>query len=204
MSIQTILDDIRVELTDKGRTRWKDDTELTALVDRAIRRINGILAKNHINFAREYKNVTLKTDGTIEDFPAQASIMRIFGLYRDDAKERIIHLWPSQWEVLKSCTAAQYWAVVNQVAVYREASSVEIPATFIYYPKIEIDPVESPWEGLLDDQIVEYASYRAKNIDEMTLQQDLELLKELEITIIDNYKGLEPNIGVGAGWNTGG
>jgi len=202
MSMTDIVNEIRLELTDEQVTRW-ETPQLMQLINKAVRRLNQILVRNEINFARQVQDVTFLPDGTIGQFPIYSEILSISGLFRDSDKLPVIQLWPIQWARLQSAPTMSYWAVVNGVAQYRGVTAVTPAPTgkLVYFPKVEIDPVNSPWEGRLDDIIAEYAAFRAKNIDEMNLQQDRELLGELEDRIIDNYKTLEQQHEYASGWN---
>ncbi len=200
MSITTILDDIRIELTDEQKTRWTDE-DLTKMVHKSIRRINHVLVRNEIQFAREVVNVTFEADGRVDGVPPLKSVISIEGLYRIDTDEKLDQLLPQQWETLTSVVPVAVWTIINGVARYREVSSAVVDGKFVYYPVVTIDPVDSPWEGRVDDCIVDYAAFRCKNIDEMSLQQDKELMAELEERIISNYKRLEQQAQYAAGWN---
>ncbi len=200
MSISTIMSDIRVELTDEQKTRWSDE-DLTAMINKAIRRLNHVIVRNEINFARETIAVEFDTDGRIKDFPAMKSIISIYGLYRKDTDKRLDQLLPEQWETIEEVAPVMIWTIHNGVALYREISRDVVEGKLVYYPQIEIDPVDSPWEGRLDDCIVDYAAFRCKNIDEMNLNQDRELMAELEERIVSNYKRLEQQNQYASGWN---
>jgi hypothetical protein len=78
--------------------------------------------------------------------------------------------------------------------------SVDVPAIFLHYPRVTVDQISSPWDGRLDDLIVEYAALRAKNVDEMNLQLDKELMGELETRLLENYNRLQPQISQMRGW----
>ncbi len=57
-----------------------------------------------------------------------------------------------------------------------------------------------PWNGRLDDMIIEYVSLRLKNLDEMDASLDLQLLQDFETQILQAYAPVAPNIVDGSGW----
>ncbi len=202
MSISAMLSDIRLELTDEQKTRWTDE-QLTQFVNKSIRRINQVLVRNEINFARAVLDVEFNPDGTIHQFPQSGTMVAIYGLYRKDTNQRLDEVLPEQWETIVSCAPLTVWTIINEVALYRDPVAEDpVAGKLVYYPVVTVDPVDSPWEGRLDDCIVEYASFRCKNVDEMRLSQDKELMADLEERIISNYKRLEQQHHYAAGWNT--
>ncbi len=200
MSISTIMQDVRAELTDEQKTRWTDD-QLTLMINKSIRRMNQVVVRHELTFARESVAVVFNNVGKIDNFPPTKEIVGIVGLYRKDNNRMLDQLTAHQWETIVDPEVASVWAIINNTAMYKDISDSPIDGELVYYPAISIDPVDSPWGGRLDDCIVDYAAFRCKNIDEMNLAQDKELMAELEARIIDNYKRLEQQAHYATGWN---
>jgi hypothetical protein len=199
MSIANLIEEIRLELTDEQSTRWDDD-QLLKFVHKSVRRLNQVLARNEISFAQSVQAVKFMPDGTIGDFPKLHTILVVKGLFRDDNGAEVVHLLGPQWAQVVSASEMAVWSIINKEARYKAVVQGEPTGTLIYYPQVVIDQINSPWEGRLDDSIVEYAAFRAKNVDEMNLQQDKELMAEIEQRIIDNFKTLGPQQTLARGW----
>jgi len=200
MSIQSMVDMVRLEVDDQNRSRWPSDDTIKMFLQRAIERIGYLLIKNEIEFARESMDVMLATDGKVTPFDYD-NIQALSGLYRNDTMERLVFLPYDQWFRLLSAGTAACWTVNNGEALFKRPGTQDIPATLVFYPKVTIDAVDSPWGGRVDEMIVEYAAFRAKNVDEMNLQQDTLLLKDIEDGIMATYKRLGPQHAVPTGWN---
>jgi hypothetical protein len=57
-----------------------------------------------------------------------------------------------------------------------------------------------PWSGKIDDIIVEYVSLRIKNLDEMDVSIDLQLLQDMENQILQAYAPTSVLVTDGSGW----
>ena len=192
---------MRVEIDDINKTRWTDP-QLSVFLSKSARRINQLAIRHELDFAMRADDVTLKPDGSIEGIVYE-KVNAVCMLTRKDSDQPIKHLLPMQYLTAISVTSASIWTFLNGKAQYKKPSSVEIPAIFLHYPIVTVSSTESPWNGRLDDLIVEYAALRAKNVDEMTLQMDMELMGELEKRLLENYNRLGPQIASMRGWNTG-
>jgi hypothetical protein len=189
---------MRVEVDDLEKTRWTDD-QLAVFLAKSARRINQLAIRNELDFAMVADDVTLKPDGSIEGI-VYGKVNAVCGLFRKDSGVSIKHLLPMHYLSEISAPAASFWTFLNGIAEYKSVSSVDIPATFLHYPIVTVSSSLSPWDGRLDDLVVEYASARAKNVDELSLTQDIQMMAELEKTLLSNFNRLQPQISKMKGW----
>ena len=201
MSLQTMVDQMRLELDDLQKTRWTDP-QLLMFLTKAARRINQLAIRHELDFAMRADDVTLKPDGTIEGIVYE-KVNAVCMLTRKDNNTPLKHLLPMHYLTADSASGAAIWTFLNGHAQYREPVSEDVPAVFLHYPVVTVNQLESPWNGRLDDLIVEYSALRAKNVDELNLQVDLELMGELEKRLLENYNRLQAQIAPMRGWNTG-
>ena len=204
-TVSDIIDDVRVLVNDSDQSRWPNDaTEMLPMVKRAIRRINHLLAKNDINFARSKQVVTIKTDGTIEDYPT--NVLKPYNLYRPDQKLPLTFCSPEEWEQIPSnASNGTFWTIIGDTPYVNGEPEEEITANFYYYPLIDTSAYSTsstiPWNGRLDDVIADYVSLLLMNIDEMDVSTDMQIMKEIENRILENYSELDPTSGTPRGWN---
>jgi hypothetical protein len=199
MSLQTLAVQLRLELDDLEKTRWIDE-QLLVLLQKSARRINQLAIRHSLDFAMRADDVTLKSDGTIDGI-VYNNVNAVCSLVRKDTNQSIKHLLPLHYLRAISTDAAEVWTFLNGAAVYKSQVSDDVPATFLHYPRVVISSTESPWNERLDDLIVEYAALRAKNIDEENIEIDIQLEKELEQRLLENYNRLQTTIAPQRGWN---
>jgi hypothetical protein len=189
---------MRVEVDDLEKTRWTDD-QLSVFLAKSARRINQLAIRNELDFAMVADDVTLKPDGTIEGI-VYGKVNAVCMLTRKDNGTPIKHLLPMHYLTIKNPTSAGVWTFLNGTAQYKVPAEEDVPAVFLHYPIVTISTSLSPWDGRLDDLVVEYAAFRAKNVDEMSLSQDTQMLAELEKTLLANFNRLQPQIAPMRGW----
>jgi len=198
MSLQSMIATMRLELDDIDKTRWTDP-QLLAFLTKSARRINQLAIRHELDFAMSADDVILKPDGTIEGI-IYDEVNAVCMLVRKDNMVPVKHLLPMHYLTAESVPAAAIWTFLNGIAQYKSSVSVDVPCVFLHYPIVKVTQISSPWNGRLDDLIVEYASLRAKNVDEMTLQMDMQLMGELEKRLLENYNRLQPQISQMRGW----
>jgi len=198
MSLQSMVAQMRVEVDDLDKSRWTD-AQLAVFLAKAARRINQLAIRNELDFAMKADEVTLKPDGTIEGIVYE-KVNAVCMLTRKDNGVPLKHLLPMHYLTIHDAAAASVWTFINEKAEYKSPASVDIPCVFLHYPIVTVSSTESPWNSRLDDLIVEYASLRAKNVDEMNLQLDMQLMSELETRLLENYNRLQPQIAPMRGW----
>jgi hypothetical protein len=197
MSIQAMLTQLRVEVDDLDKTRWTDD-QLKVFLGKSVRRVNQLVVRHELDFGMRHDTVTMLPDGTIDGIDYQ-DVNAVCMLVLGDGKE-VKQLYPSQYATVVDPGQGNIWTFINGQAVYKTPFPEEAEATFIYYPRMSLNTTESPWDGRLDDIVVEYAAFRAKNVDEMNAQADQQMMAELENRLLENYARLNPQIAYMRGW----
>ena len=205
-----VIDDIRAEVNDPDSTRFTDATILSVL-KKAIRRCNRIAQRNGLNFAKAYVTLTTVANQAYVSLPTDFDTA--FGkkcLYRDSNHTQIIPMTEDEWETLVSSAALSYCLIDQTYNVIRLTGTPDAAEnlTFWYYPIINMDAWttstiatdEMPWDGKLNDIIVEYSALRLKNLDEMDASIDLQLMTDLENQVLQAYAPLAPQIVDGKGW----
>lgn len=209
--VSGVIDDIRAEVNDADSTRFTDAVILSVL-KKAIRRCNRIAQRNGLNFAKAYTTLTTVANQAYVSLPADFDTA--FGkkcLYRDSDHTQIIPMNEDEWETVISPATLSYCLIDQTLNVIKLAGtpSAAETLTFWYYPVINMDSWTTstkatdamPWNGKLNDIIVEYAALRLKNNDEMDASLDLQLMTDMENQILQAYAPLSPQIIEGKGWN---
>ena len=211
-TILSLITELRTDLSDDASTRFSD-TQLLNIFKKAIRRANRIVQRNGIQFGK--KKVTINTIAaqTYIDIsvagPVDVSDFDVWiGLFRDDTHKEIPTRTEKEWETIFSASAlANCLLVLNQTdsKIYFNGTPDAIVALTLWYFPV-VDPAayttanSTPWNGRIDDIIMEYVSLRAKNIDEMDIGFDQKLLQDLENQIIQAYAPNAVTIVDGSGW----
>lgn len=204
--ISTLITELRTDLSDDGSTRFTD-TQLLNLFKKAIRRANRIVQRNCIQFAK--KKVTLSTVSSQDYIDISSSVADFdvwIGLFQDSTHDEIIKKTEQEWETLLSATVLQYCLLdqANSKIYFNSTPSSILSLTLWYYPTIDPSAYttasSTPWSGRLDDIIMEYVSIRAKNIDEMNITVDTQLLTDMEAQIVSAYMPNTVTMIEGKGW----
>lgn len=206
-AISSLITEIRTDIADPGSTRFTDDTQILNVIKKAIRRANRIAQRNGLQFAKKKAVLTtvanqayLTLSTAITDFDVA------IGLWRTDTHAKIPLKTEAEWEAIISASALSCALLdyANDKIHLNGTPSSAVTLHFWYYP--EIDPsayttaTETPWEGRIDDIIMEYASMRLKNIDEMDLSFDTKLAQDLEAQLLTAYAPNAPTIVNTNGW----
>lgn len=203
--ISALITELRTDLSDDGSTRFTD-TQLLNLFKKAIRRSNRVVQRNGIQFAK--KKATLTTVAN-QDYLTLSDITDFdvpIGLWRSDTKVKIPFRTEAEWEQIISASAVSHALLdyQNDKILFKSTPSSALTLYFYYYPTVDPSAYttasSSPWSGRLDDMIMEYVGLRAKNIDEMSLEFDQQLLQDMENQILQAYMPNAPTIVEGEGW----
>lgn len=201
-TIADVLEDIRIELNDEQKSRWELDATLVKLVAKSIRRLSHILQRNEIPFARKYYTVT--TASGTADYDLPDDFMAVVGLFRDSTNKEIDQYSDAAFERIASATELAAYCIRDGQIKIDSAPTGEETLTLIYWPKIDTSAystaTETPWDGRLDDLIAEYCALRCKNIDEMDLTIDAQLMSDLENNVLSTYGTLNPTMSTMRGW----
>lgn len=203
--ISALITELRTDLSDDNSTRFTD-TQLLNLFKKAIRRSNRVVQRNGIQFAK--KKATLTTVAN-QDYLTLSDITDFdvpIGLWRSDTHSKIPFRTEAEWEQIISASAVSHALLdyQNDKILFKSTPSSALTLYFYYYPTVDPSAYttasSSPWGGRLDDMIMEYVGLRAKNIDEMSLEFDQQLLQDMENQILQAYMPNAPTIVEGEGW----
>lgn len=204
--ISTIITELRTDLSDDSSTRFTD-TQLLNLFKKAIRRANRICQRNGIQFAK--KKVALATVASQDyvDISVTVSDFDVWiGLFQDSTHDEIIKKTEQEWETIATATALDYCLLdqANSKIYFNGTPASVLALTLWYYPTIDpsayTTATSTPWAGRLDDIIMEYVGIRAKNIDEMNIVVDTQLLTDMESQIVSAYSPNAVTLADGGGW----
>jgi len=201
MTIGDLLGDIRLELSDELKTRWTD-AQMLKTVARAYRRLSHVLYRNDVELGRSV--ATFATEAGREDYPLPPDFMADYGLYRQGAKIRLTKQSDDAWEQLASPSEATSWLIRGDTLYIAGIPAGAYAMTLVYWPLVDTDSLaledETPFSGKLDDLVTEYASLRLKNIDEMDVTLDSQLLQDLENNLLNTYSSISPVTLTRRGW----
>jgi hypothetical protein len=204
--VSDIITRLRLELTDKNNSRWSD-ADLILWIRKAISRATPILYRNSVQFSRSTAPVT--TVAAQGSYALPTDFGTPYGLYRDSNHTKLTLRTEDEWEQIASSGECTNWAILYSAGVQKlfiagTPSTVET-LTLIYYPVIDTSAFTTtstmPWGGKIDDMIVDYVRVIAMNADEMSVQQDIQLMSDLENNILSFYGGQSPSVISRAGWN---
>lgn len=200
-----IIDEIRVELNDTAETRFTDATIL-AIIRRAIRRANLVLQRHQLHFAKKKATLTTVADQAYVNLPADFSTPVPRALWRTDTKEEIVMLKENQWEEVAADESKIAYArldLENSRIELKNTPTSAVDLSFHYFPTISSASYTAgttmPWDGRLDDAIIDYATLRLRNIDEQDVSVDTQLLTDFENQILETYRPLVPTVILPAG-----
>ncbi|GFK95996.1 hypothetical protein NNJEOMEG_03870 [Fundidesulfovibrio magnetotacticus] len=201
MTVSELLEDIRLELADEAKTRWSDQQILKA-VAKAYRRLSHVLYRNDVELGRAV-HVFLAEPGRA-DYPLPADFMADYGLYRDDTHARLTKHGDDSWQQLAAPAECSAWIVRGDSLLLAAAPSSAKALTLIYWPLVDLEGLDmdapTPFDGKLDDIVAEYAALRLKNIDEMDVAQDGQLLQDMENNLLNTYSAISPVTVTRRGW----
>lgn len=209
-AISSLITEIRTDLSDDASTRFTD-TQLLNLFKKAIRRANRIVQRNGIQFGKKQIAINTIAAQTYIDISATGPISVAdfdvwIGLFRDDLHKEIPKRTERDWELIISASALAncLFDQANSKIYFNGAPASVVALTLWYYPTVDVSAyttaTETPWDGRIDDIIMEYVSIRAKNIDEMDASFDKALLTDMENQILQAYAPNAVTVSEGAGW----
>ena len=202
-AISSLITELRTDLNDDASTRFTD-TQLLNMFKKAIRRANRICQRNGIQFAKSKS--AINTSATLDYVSLPATFDVWHGLYRDDTHKEIPKRTEKEWETIYSASALAQCLLdqVNSKIYFNGTPGAIVALTLWFYPVIDPSAYtvasSTPWDGRLDDIIMEYCGIRFKNIDEMEAEFDQALLQDMEAQILSAYSSNAVTIVDGAGW----
>lgn len=204
--ISALITEIRTDLNDDDSSRFTD-TIILNVIKKAIRRANRIAQRNGLQFAKKKVSLSTVASQDYVDISAAVSDMDVWiGLYRDDLHQEIKKRTEREWELIVSASAIAnclFDQANSKIYLNGTPSSVQT-LTLWYYPTVDpsayTTATSTPWNGRIDDIIAEYAGTRLKNIDEMDVSFEKQLLADLENQLLQAYAPNAPTVVEGTGW----
>ena len=198
MLVSEALNEIRIELDDTLSTRWTD-ANLVTLIKKAVRRLGNILYTNDISVGK--KTYTFPTVNGTAAYALPADFMADVGIFRQDTKVPILKVSDYQWEIMGTVTEAAYYIVRTEsvgspaedaaAVLFKGVPASIISMKLVYWPRLDslsfTTATELPYNGMFDDILLEYVTMRCKNIDEMNINTDAQLLQEMESKVVAAY-----------------
>jgi hypothetical protein len=203
--ISAIITEIRTDISDDASTRFTD-TQILNVLKKAIRRANRIAQRKGLQFA---KKKAILTTVTSQDYLTLSSVTDFdvpIGIWRTDTEENIPFRTEMEWEELVSPSAVShaYLDYQNDKILFKGTPSSALTLHLHYYPTVDPSAYttasSTPWSGRIDDIIMEYTINRLKNIDEMDVTYDQQLLTDMENQLIQTYQQNSPSVSEGKGW----
>ena len=206
-AISALITELRTDLNDdlvSGVATRFQDAQYLNMFKKAIRRANRIVQRNGIQFAKS--KAAISTSATLDYVSLPATFDVWHGLYRDDTHKEIPKRTEKEWETIYSASALAQCLLdqVNSKIYFNGTPGAIVALTLWFYPTYDIASYTTassvPWDGRLDDLIIEYVKLRMANIDEMDVSFDQALLTDLESQILSAYSSNAPQIVEGQGW----
>jgi hypothetical protein len=203
--ISALITELRTDLCDDDSTRFTD-AKLLNLFKKAIRRANRIVQRNGIQFAKKKVALATVTSQTYVDISTVTDFDVWIGLFVDDTHKEVVKKSEKDWETIYYATeldACLLDQANSRIYFNGTPSSVEA-LTFWYFPSVDPSAYttasSTPWNGRIDDIIMEYVGLRAKNIDELNASFDQSLMADMETQIISAYTPNSVTMSEGRGW----
>lgn len=201
MLISDLISLLRTDLSDERATRWSD-ARLVPQIGRAIRRIGHMLYKNDVELGRQILPIATVPGQEVYSLPFDYAVDS--GLWRVSESRRMTKLTEHQWRTAPPSAPLTAYIIRGYdlwvAAPPQAAETLEL----VYWPLPQADQLgladETPWDGKLDDMILEYTAYRLRNIDEMDQTPDSQIMAEMENLLIGTYASVSPVVASRHGW----
>ena len=200
MLVSKMLDYIRLEVHDKEKSRFTDE-DLILLLRKSLRRLEHIIFRNDIQQGKITYGFT--TIPGISDYDLPDDYMTDVGLYKGNGVA-LVKKTDQQWQTIVSTGEATVYIVRENSIYIASTPKASTAMTLVYWPRLDVDDLaltdDMPYAGKFDDMIADYVSLRAKNIDEMSLDFDTQLLSDLENQVLTTYGTVAPITVKMRGW----
>ena len=205
MLISEAITYIRQELNDSLSSRWTSDSQVLRFIARAVDRAQHVIRKHAPQL--QTKAATLSFTGGVATVALPTDFLAPIVLTRTDGKQ-MAQVAESDWDSLTDLSEMTAWHVKDNASIEVFATpTANTTATLRYYvdrkPYAMTTASTIPWNGLFDGPIMDYAANRARNVDEMNIQADMQLLQEMELRILDTLLLWGPGTVEGGGWTDG-
>ena len=188
MKYSDLITTLRYEVADYSSTEWTD-AALFDFLKRAERRIRNVVIKNGFAHGRKAYSFDTVVDQGGYDLPSDFDVQ--VGLYRKDTGKELRLLEVCDWETLSTQTTPKFWFLDDDGLAIKAVPATVISMNLYYYP-VYTTPTSVSDEMFFGDKytdvIMLYASFIAKNIDEMDAGVDLQMMKEIEVGMVETYQ----------------
>ena len=192
---------IRQELNDSLSSRWTTDTQVLRFIVRAVDRAQHVIRKHAPQITIKSASLTVPDTGVVAlptDFLAPLTISKTTG-------EELTHSPEHEWDRIQNVEVCTFWHIKDGTHVeVKKAPDANTTLTLRYF--YDVKPFDlttasnMPWGGRFNGPIMDYAANRARNVDEMNIQADMQLLQEMELRILDTLLLWSPGVIDGGGW----
>ena len=205
--ISALISELRVDLSDEASTRWSDAT-LLAVFKKAIRRANRIVQRHRLQFGKKKASFnTTANQGYVVLSTVASDFDTFIEMYRTDTGEAITLVNEREWEETVQTAGTFAYCMLdyaNDKILLGDTPASAIATVMYYMPTVDPSAYttssSTPWSGRLDDIIMEYVGYRMKNVDEMDVSIDKELMMDMENQILQAYQPNSCTMSDGKGW----
>ena len=191
MTYAELIVQLRVELADVEKTEWKD-SQLMSLIIRAYRRIYSMIIERQFQIGMTLHPITILKNVATYPLPDNFSVQR--GLYRYDMKTRLEFVDIDTFRRIAD-HGSGVWMIINR-EIYIDAPVQENELLMlVYYPhedEVSTTDVadlakEITYGRELWDSLLGYSAFLAKNIDEMDIQMDVQIISDIEQKLLIRY-----------------
>lgn len=206
-AVSDVITQIEINVGDESATRYSATTYLN-MVKQAVNRVNRILQRNGIQFAKKYTDTTTTNAQAYISMPADFDVDIFLGISATGYK--LLKKDEESWNACTSADANSYYMLdyVNSRILLKGTPTDSTTSIRIwYYPTVDTSAYTTettmPWSGRVDDIIAQYVAMRLLNIAEMDVSMELQLLTDMENQIIEAYKPLSQTVLERDGWMSG-
>lgn len=204
MNISTAITHIRQELDDDLKSRWVSDDRLLRFIARAVDRAQHLIRKHAPQLM--ISTASLAFNSTTDAINLPADFLSPLGVTRSTG-EALAHVPEHEWDSVVNVEECRYWHIFNGQIEVKKAPSSDFTCTLRYHatvlPYALTLSSDLPWGGRFDGPILDYATNRARLVDEMNINVDMQLMNELEARIMDTLGLWGAGIIESSGWNSG-
>jgi hypothetical protein len=201
--VADIISRVRVNLRDSAGADWSD-ADLLTIIKKTVERMNHILIKNGVLFAKATPYEFDTSDGTATYALPADHMVPADGLFRRDWDAKLDMITDAEWEQMPYATSVTRWRINGANIEIKDTPDKVVEMVYYYWPKVDTSDyattTDMPWDSLMDTPIEEYVTLRCLNIEEADISADVRLLTDITNNFIGNYATQTPNISEVAGF----
>ncbi|WP_321404498.1 hypothetical protein [Maridesulfovibrio sp.] len=201
-TVAAVIENIRHELSDEYKTRWSDK-QLIRFISQAVTRAVHVGRRNNLQFIKGKADLVFAAGESAKPLPV--GFLTDIGLWNLGTKAKVLKVSEEEWEGSASPQEASQYMLEGSELVIQGVPTAETTLRLRYFKGADLESLKAdgavmPWDGQLDELILEYASLRARKVDRDETAADLELLKDLENNILNTYGSQSVNVVRRRGW----